>query len=211
VRAEGQPLDSEIKPGLRGAALVAMQSAVGSCDAGRRPLARKAAVMSTTDPGVDGSADGWCFLRDSWMFHRWYFHVYGRPTERGLYSFLLRQLRWKRGPEVIVAGVFRLKMPDGSPILATGKRGASARLQTVLPPDWKIGDPVPWLRNPPRKTIKPEPAPERVKASAVPVLVAHPAQAVAPPVAATRKPLLLGGKNSDVAATLLEYRKRRWG
>jgi hypothetical protein len=84
--------------------------------------------MSATDPG----ADGWQLGRDSWMFHRWYFCVYDRPTERGHYSFLLRQLRWKRGPEVIVAGVFRLKMPDGSSILVTGKRGASARLHTVL-------------------------------------------------------------------------------
>jgi hypothetical protein len=102
-------------------------------------------------------------------------------------------------------------MPDGSSILVTGKRGASARLQTVLPPDWKIGDPVPWLRNPPHKTAKPEPAPERVKAAAAPVLAAHPAQAAAPPVAAKRKPLSLGGKNSDAAAMLLEYRRRRWG
>jgi hypothetical protein len=59
-------------------------------------------------------------------------------------------------------------MPDGSSILVIGKRGASARLKTVLPPDWKIGDPVPWQRNPPRKTAKLEPAPERVKAPAVP-------------------------------------------
>jgi hypothetical protein len=167
--------------------------------------------MSATDPGVDGGADGWQLGRESWMFHRWYFHVYGQPTERGHYSFLLRQLRWKRNAKVIVAGVFRLAMPDGSPILVTGKRGVSARLQSVLPPDWQIGDPVPWQRNPPRKTARPEPAPERVKAPAAPVLVAHPAQAVAPPVAATRKPLSLGGKNSDIAATLLEYRKRRWG
>jgi hypothetical protein len=162
-------------------------------------------------PGMDDGADGWQIGRESWTFHRWYFHVYSQPTERGHYSFLLRQLRWKRGPEVVVVGVFRLKMPDGSAILVTGKRGEMARLQSVLPPDWKIGDPVPWQRNPPRKTARPEPAPERVKAPAAPVLVADPAQAVAPPDAATRKPLSLGGKNSDVAATLLEYRKRRWG
>jgi hypothetical protein len=164
--------------------------------------------MSATDPGMDDSADGWQLGRESWMFHRWYFHVYGRATERGHYSFLLRQLRRKHGPEVIVAGVFRLKMHDGSSILVTGKRGASARLQTVLPPDWKIGDPVPWQRNPPRKTAKPDPAPEPVKAPASPALVAQPVPTAAPPVPAKRKP---GDKNSDVAAALLEYRRRRWG
>jgi hypothetical protein len=164
--------------------------------------------MSATDSG----ADGWQLGRDSWMFHRWYFHVYGQPTERGHYSFLLRQLSWKRNAEVVVAGVFRLKMPDGSPILVTGGTGASARLQSVLPPGWQIGDPVPWLRNPPRKTARPgNLRPERVKAPAAPVLVAKPVQVAQPPVPAKQRPLTLGGKNSEVAATLLEYRKRRWG
>jgi hypothetical protein len=157
-------------------------------------------------------AEGWCLGQESWTFHRWFYAVYGRPTERGWYSFLLKQMLWKRKPEVVVAGVFRLTMPDGSPILVTGKTGAMARIQSVLPPDWTIGDPVPWQRNPPRKTAKPEPAPERVKASAAPVLVANAVQAPqAPPVAAKRKPLALVGKNSEVAATLLEYRMRRWG
>src|ERR1700722_14703439 len=138
--------------------------------------------MSATDADIDDGADGWQIGRESWTFHRWYFHVYGQPTERGRYSFLLRQLRWKRQPEVIVAGVYRLKMPDGSPILVTGVTGTTARLHTVLSPDWKIGDPVPWLRNPPRKTAKAEPVPERVKAPAAPVLVAKPVPAAAPPV-----------------------------
>lgn len=166
--------------------------------------------MSAMDPDMDDGHEGWCLGQESWPFHRWYFQVYGRPTERGLYSFLLKQMLWKRQPEVVVAGVFRLAMPDRSQILVTGKTGAMARLQSVLPPDWKIGDPVPWQRNPPRKTAKPEPAPERVKPAA-PVLVANPVQAPAPHVAAKRKPLALVGKNSEVAATLLEYRKRRWG
>ena len=164
--------------------------------------------MSATDPGTDDSG-GWQLGRESWMFHRWYFHLYGRPTERGWYSFLLRQLRWKRDLKVIVAGVYRLKMPDGSPILVTGTRGRMATLHTVLPPDWKIGDPVSWLRNPPRKTA--EPAPQRVKAPPAPVLAAKPVRVAVPPVTAKRKPLSSGGAHSDVAATLLEYRKRRWG
>jgi Uma2 family endonuclease len=42
MRAEGQPFDIEIKPGLRGAALAAMQSTVRARDAGRGRLARKA-------------------------------------------------------------------------------------------------------------------------------------------------------------------------
>jgi hypothetical protein len=204
-------------PGIYAAALQAMPDTIDSTPTAAGCLlvdigwivGRRA--MSMTDPDMDDGADGWQLGQESWMFHRWYFHVYDRPTERGLYSFLLRQLRWKRGPEVIVAGVFRLKMPEGSPILVTGKRGASAQLQTVLPPDWKIGDPVPWLRNPPRKAIKPEPAPERVKAPAAPVSVTKPVPAAAPPVPATRKPLSPGGENSEVAATLLEYRRRRWG
>jgi hypothetical protein len=169
-----------------------------------------AARLSCRPDKADDGAYGWQLGHDSWMFHRWYFHVYGQSTERGLYSFLLRQLRWKRGPEVIVAGVYRLKMPDGSTILVTGKRGTTARLHAVLPPCWNIGDPVPWLRNPPHKTAKPEPAPERVKAAA-PVLVAQPVSAATPPAKPPRKPFSLDGKNSEMAATLLEYRKRRWG
>jgi hypothetical protein len=98
---------------------------------------------------MDNGHDGWCLLKDSWMFHRWYFHVYGRPTERGVYTHLLRQSRGKHDPEVIVAGIFRLTMRDGSSILVTARRGTTARLHTVLPPDWKIGDHVPWLRYPP--------------------------------------------------------------
>jgi hypothetical protein len=81
----------------------------------------------------------------------------------------------------------------------------------VLSPDWKIGDPVPWLRNPPHKTAKPEPAPERVKAPAAPVLVAKPVPDAAPPVPTKPKPTTLTLGGADVAATLLEYRKRRWG
>jgi hypothetical protein len=50
-----------------------------------------------------------------------------------------------------------------------------------------------------------------VKATAAPGLVAQPVPAAAPTVPAKRKPMPLGGKNSEVAATLLEYRKRRWG
>jgi hypothetical protein len=169
------------------------------------------ALMSATDPGRDDCAEGWQLGQESWMFHRWYFHVYGRSSERGQYSFLLRQLRWKRGPEVIVAGVFRLKMPDGSSILVTGKRGASARLQTVLPPDWKIGDPVPWLRNPPRKTAEPGSVPERLKAPLPPALVAEPVLAATPPGPTKRKPATLTLRGDDVATTLLEYRRRRWG
>jgi hypothetical protein len=110
---------------------------------------------------------------------------------------------------VVVAGVFRLAKPDGSPILVTGKTGAMARIQTVLPPDWQIGEPVPWQRNPPRKTESGTCARARESAAA-PVLVAHPVQAPAPPVAAKRQPFTLVGKNSEVAATLLEYRMRRW-
>jgi hypothetical protein len=176
--------------------------------------------MMAADMDVD--ADGWQLGRDSWRFHRWYFHIYSHPTERGHYAFLLRQLRSKRRPDAIVAGVYQLKMPDGSPILVTGVPGRTAQLHTVLPPDWKIGDSVPWLLNPPRKIAKSEPAPDAAVrkthptetgqgAPPPPVLVAKPAPTAAPPVPAKRKPLSLGGQTSDVAATLLEYRRRRWG
>jgi hypothetical protein len=172
-------------------------------------------------PADDPLADedcGWVLGRESWTFHRWFFAILGRPTERGEYSFLLRQLRAKRDPELIVAGVYRLVMRDGGPIVVTGSVGYQPQLYSVLPAAWQIGDRVPWQRDPNhvRHIIKPKPAPRRVEAPAPPVLVAQPVPSRAPPAPAAKPPrkpttLLLGGKNSDLAATLLEYRKRRWG
>jgi hypothetical protein len=164
---------------------------------------------------MDNGHDGWCLLKDSWMFHRWYFHVYGRPTERGVFTHLFRQLRGRHDPEVIVAGIFRLTMRDGSSILVTARRGTMARLHTVLPPGWKIGDHVPWLRDPPkRRSVRHESAP-RVEP---PVLFSRPDLTAAPPVPKTKpqqrsepKTLAPGAEKSELAAQLLEYRRRRWG
>jgi hypothetical protein len=66
---------------------------------------------------ADDGADGWSLGRESWTFHRWFFQIVGRPTDLGEYSHLLRQLFPNRSPELVVAGVFRLAMRDGSPIL----------------------------------------------------------------------------------------------
>lgn len=64
-------------------------------------------------------------------------------------------------------------------VLVTGKRGGMGRLQSVLPPDWQIGDPVPWHCDPKRRAVTTsEPRPARAK----PVLVANPVPAAAPPV-----------------------------
>ena len=141
---------------------------------------------------MDDSVTGWWLGRESWMFHRWYFEIYGQPTERGEYSHLLRQLRGKRDPEVVVAGVFRLAMRDGSPILVTGTRGAIARLLTVLPPDWQIGDPVLWQRDPHhvRHAPKRKPTLPRVEDASPPALASQPV-----PAAVTN--------NSELAAKIL--------
>ena len=102
------------------------------------------------------------------------------------------QLRGKRDPEVVVAGVFRLAMRDGSPILVTGTSGAIARLLTVLPPDWQIGDPVLWQRDPNhvRHAPKRKPTLPRVEDASPPALASQPV-----PAAATN--------NSELAAKIL--------
>jgi hypothetical protein len=162
---------------------------------------------------ADSEDLAWCLGRESWTFHRWFFEVYGRPMQKGEYTRLLRQMFKSRKPELVVAGVYRLTMRDGSPIMVTGYSGHQPQLYGVLLSEWQIGDRVPWQRDPPRvrHAAKPKPTP----AQAPPVLIAQPAPAAAPPApeAPPRKatPLSLGGKNSDVASTLLEYRKRRWG
>jgi hypothetical protein len=162
--------------------------------------------------GADSEDPAWCLFRESWTFHRWFFEVYGRPMQKGEYTHLLKQMVKRRKPELVVAGVYRLTMRDGSPIVVTGYSGHQPQLYGVLLPEWQIGDRVVWQRDPPcvRHVAKPKPTPAR----APPVLVAQPAPAAAPPAPAAppRKatPLSLGGQNADVAATLLEYRKRRW-
>jgi hypothetical protein len=163
--------------------------------------------------GADSEDPAWFLGRESWIFHRWFFEVYGRPMQKGGYTHLLKQMFKRHKPELVVAGVYRLTMRDGSPIVVTGYSGHQPQLYGVLLPEWQIGDPVPWQRDPPgvRHAVKPKPTPAR----APPVLVAQPAPAAAPPVPEvpprTAPTLSLGGKNADVAATLLEYRKRRWG
>jgi hypothetical protein len=143
-----------------------------------------------------------------------------RPTEVGEYSFILRQLRKNRDPELVVCGVYRLALPDGSAIVVTGAQGFQPKLFGVLPPDWQVGDPMPWQRNPPGvrpaaeyrnrtvSAVNPEPRPAR----ALPVLVSQPAPAAAPKPPPRRPTTLsLSGNRSEAAAELLEYRKRRWG
>jgi hypothetical protein len=106
-------------------------------------------------------------------------------------------------------------MRDGSSILVTARRGTMARLHTVLPPGWKIGDHVPWLRDPPkRRSVRHESAP-RVEP---PVLFSPPDLTAAPPVPEAKpeqrsepKTLAPGAEKSELAAQLLEYRRRRWG
>lgn len=88
----------------------------------------------------------WALGCESWTFHRWFFQVVGRPAELGEYSHLKRQL-WRK-PEVVVAGVFRLTMRDGSPILVLARVGADAVLYGVLPTDWQIGQRIPWRCDP---------------------------------------------------------------
>jgi hypothetical protein len=95
-------------------------------------------------------ADGWRLGRESWTFHRWFFVIYGRLAEVGEYSFLLRQLRKNCDPVLVVCGVYRLALPDGSLIMVSGAQGFQPKLFGVLPPNWTIGDPVPWQRDPPR-------------------------------------------------------------
>jgi hypothetical protein len=176
-------------------------------------------LLPAPEPADD--AVDWSLGRESWTFHRWFFEVYGRPMHRGEYTRLMRQMFQGRKPEIVVAGVYRLAMRDGSPIVVTGYSGYQPQLYGVLPPDWQIGDPVPWQRDPNhvRHMVKPKLAP-RVKAPAAAAPVAPPAQVapaiIVPPVpeaAPRRKPttLSIGGKNTDAVAALLEYRKRRWG
>ncbi len=177
-------------------------------------LAEVDELLPASEPADDDAA-GWSLGRESWTFHRWFFTVYGRPMHRGDYTRLMRQMFQGRKPELVVAGVYRLAMRDGSPIVVTGYSGYQPRLYGVLPAEWRIGDPVPWQRDPPRvrHAVRPQPTPARLQVPGPPVLVAQPVPATAPPAPeAPRKPTLsLGGKNSEVAATLLEYRKRRWG
>ena len=159
---------------------------------------------------ADSEDPAWFLGRESWTFHRWFFEVYGRPMQKGEYTHLLKQMFKRRKPELVVAGVYRLTMRNGSPIVVTGYSGYQPQLYGVLLLEWQIGDPVPWQRDPPRARHAAKPKPTR----APPVLVAQPAPAAAPPVPEApprTTPLSLGGKNADVAATLLEYRKRRWG
>jgi len=174
-----------------------------------------AALTQALDEDYNDDVAGWWLGRENWTFHRWSFTVYVRPVRRGEFTRLMRQMTKSRKPELAVAGVYSLTMRDGSPIVVTGYSGYQPQLCGVLPPEWQIGDPIPWQRDPPRvrHPVKPDPTSARAQVLAPPLLVAQPvpAAALSDLEAPPRKATLSLGKNSPLAATLLENRKRQWG
>jgi hypothetical protein len=89
--------------------------------------------MADDQPGLAAArhdtedSEGWELKRESWTFHRWFFEVYNRPMHKGEYTQLVKQMFKKAKPDLVVAGIYRLAMCDGSPIMITG---CSGHLQT---------------------------------------------------------------------------------